>query len=162
MTFNLAKLLKRLNIVCTRWAESSKTFNNSWIQLHKILKFGSFVVLLDPLKIFQNLFVQMLYTIFTANQKFPHFLWEALEMHASLQPLPELILDSNHTCLLLIPILSSLVTWLAKKLFVSRKNSLLIFYYFSGFSSTIVYVAPSNLIKCFNTWLTALLGWLHY
>ena len=35
--------------LCTRWAESSKTFNNSMIQLHKILKFGSFVVLLDPL-----------------------------------------------------------------------------------------------------------------
>ena len=27
-----------------------KLFNNSWMQLHEILKFGSFVVLLDPLK----------------------------------------------------------------------------------------------------------------
>ena len=36
------------------------------------LKFGSFVVLLDPLKIFQNLFVQMLCTIFTVNESFPH------------------------------------------------------------------------------------------
>jgi len=35
-------------------------------------KFGSFVVLLDPLKIFQNIFVQMLHTIFIVNQKFPH------------------------------------------------------------------------------------------
>ena len=52
------------------WFES----NNSWIQLHKILK-----VLLDPLKIFQNLFVQMLRTAFTANQNFPiHFLWGSL------------------------------------------------------------------------------------
>jgi len=59
-------------MVCMHWAESSKTFNNSWIQLHKILKFGSFVVLLDPLKIFQNLFVQMVHTTFTANQRFPH------------------------------------------------------------------------------------------
>ena len=35
-----------------------------------ILKFGSFVVLLDPLKIFQNLVVQMFDIIFTANQNF--------------------------------------------------------------------------------------------
>ena len=40
------------------------------MQLHTILKFGSFVVLLDPLKIFQNLFVQMFDMIFTANQNF--------------------------------------------------------------------------------------------
>ena len=53
------------------WAESSKTFDNLWIQLHKILKFGPFVILLDPLKIFQNLFIWMLHTTFTTNQKFP-------------------------------------------------------------------------------------------
>ena len=46
------------------------------MQLHTILKFGSFVVLLDPLKILQNLFVQMFDIIFTANQIFTmHFLW---------------------------------------------------------------------------------------
>ena len=46
------------------------------MQLHTILKFGSFVVLLDPLKIFQNLVVQMLDIIFTVNQIFTiHFLW---------------------------------------------------------------------------------------
>ena len=39
------------------------------MQLHTILKFGSFVVLLD-LKIFQNLVVQMLDIIFTVNQNF--------------------------------------------------------------------------------------------
>ena len=39
------------------------------MQLHMILKFG-FVVLLDLLKIFQNLFVQMFDIIFTANQNF--------------------------------------------------------------------------------------------
>ena len=45
-----------------------KTFNNSWMmQLHTILKFGSFVVLLDPLKMFQN---QMFDIIFMANQNF--------------------------------------------------------------------------------------------
>ena len=32
------------------------------------LEFGSFVVLLDPLKIFQNLVVQMFDIILTANQ----------------------------------------------------------------------------------------------
>ena len=40
------------------------------MQIHMILKFGSFVVLLDPLKILQNLFVQMLDIVFTANQNF--------------------------------------------------------------------------------------------
>ena len=40
------------------------------MQLHMILKFGSFVVLLDPLKIFQNLVVQMFDIIFTVNQNF--------------------------------------------------------------------------------------------
>ena len=40
------------------------------MQIHPVLKFGSFVVLLDPLKIFQNLFVQMFDIIFTANQIF--------------------------------------------------------------------------------------------
>ena len=40
------------------------------MQLHTILKFGPFVVLPDPLKIFQNLFVQMFDIIFTANQNF--------------------------------------------------------------------------------------------
>ena len=37
-----------------------------------ILKFGSFVVLLDPLKIFQNPYVQMSDLIVIANQKFHH------------------------------------------------------------------------------------------
>ena len=41
-----------------------------------ILKFGSFVVLLDLLKIFQNLFVQMFDIIFMANKKIHNtFLW---------------------------------------------------------------------------------------
>ena len=38
--------------------------------LHTISNFGSFVVLLDPLKIFQNVFVQIFDIIFTANQNF--------------------------------------------------------------------------------------------
>ena len=40
------------------------------MQLHTILKFGSFVVLLDPLKMFWNLVVQMFDIIFTADQIF--------------------------------------------------------------------------------------------
>ena len=40
------------------------------MQLHMILKFGSFEVLLDSLKVFQNLFVQMFGIVFTANQNF--------------------------------------------------------------------------------------------
>ena len=57
-------------IVCTCWAGSSKTINNSWMQLHMILKFGSFAALLDPLKNFQNLFVQMSDTILVFNAIF--------------------------------------------------------------------------------------------
>ena len=40
------------------------------ITVHAILKFSSFVVLLDLLKIFQNLFVQMSDIIFMTNQNF--------------------------------------------------------------------------------------------
>ena len=47
-------------------------FNNSWTEVHMIMKFGSSVALLDPLKIFQNHFVQIPDTIFMANQKFHH------------------------------------------------------------------------------------------
>jgi len=80
----------------------------------------------------------MLHTAFTANQKFPHTFsyGEALEMHTSLQPFFELVLKSNHRFLLLTPLLPLLVIRLANKLFVLRKNPLLIFTVFSGFSST--------------------------
>ena len=48
-------------------------------------------------------------------------------------------LNSNHTCLLLTPLLSSLVIWLPEKLFGLKKNPLLIFCCFPGFSSTYAY-----------------------
>ena len=40
------------------------------MQLHTILKFGLFVVLLDQLKIFQNLFVQKFDIVFMVNQNY--------------------------------------------------------------------------------------------
>jgi len=43
-------------------------------------------------------------------------------MNALLQPFPELVLESIHRCLFLMPLLLSLVIWLAKKLFVLRKK----------------------------------------
>ena len=49
-------------------------FNNSWMQLHVIFKFGSFVVLLDLLKIFQNLFVQMFDKNIYGQSKFPPYI----------------------------------------------------------------------------------------
>ena len=77
---------------------------------------------------------------FTANQKFPHtFPMGTLEMHAALQPFFEVVLDSNHTCLLLSPLLLPLVIWTTEKLFVLRKNPLSIFCCFPGFSSTCTY-----------------------
>ena len=54
------------------------------MQLHTILKFGSFVVLLDQLKIFQNLVVQMLDIIFTVNQNFHNTF--PMESHISTVP----------------------------------------------------------------------------
>ena len=48
------------------------------MQLNMILKFGLFVVLLDLLKMFQNLFIQSSDIIFMATQIFTiHFLWES-------------------------------------------------------------------------------------
>ena len=42
------------------------------MQLHMILKFGSFVVVLNLLKIILNLFVQMFDVLFTINQNCHH------------------------------------------------------------------------------------------
>jgi len=75
-------------------------------------------------------------------------------MHALLRPFPELVLAPNHTCLLLTPLL---VNWLAEKLFALRKNPLLIFCCFSGFSSTCTYYITMN-----NSYLLQLFHALSY
>jgi len=57
--------------------------------LHKILKFGSFVVLFDPLKIF--VCSNALHNIYSQSKIFQLISYgEALEMHDALLPLPEL------------------------------------------------------------------------
>ena len=86
------------------------------MQLHMILKFGSFVVLLDPLKIFQNLFVQMFDIIFTANQNFHNTfpMGKPYKVQCPLQPFPEFVMEPNRTCLLLTPLLLPVIIWLAE------------------------------------------------
>ena len=95
------------------------------MQLHTILKFGSFVVLLDPLKIFQNLVVQMFDKIFTANQNFHNtFPVEKPCVQCPLEPFPELVMEPNRTCLLLTPLLLPIIIWLAEMLTLLSKNPL--------------------------------------
>ena len=76
------------------------------MQLHTILKFGSFVVLLDLLKILQDLFVQMS-EIFTV-----YFLWGSHTSTVSITA--ELVMEPNCMCLLLTPLLLPLIIWLAE------------------------------------------------
>ena len=86
------------------------------------MKFGSFVILLAPLKIFQNLFVQMSDIIFTINQNFHHtFYREAINVQYQLQPFPRLVMKPNRMCLLLTPLLLPLIIWLAEMLSLLRK-----------------------------------------
>ena len=76
-----------------------------------ILKFGSFVVLLDLLKYFKNLF------------KMPNNVSyvEAIKLHHPLQMFSKLVMEPNHTCLLLTLLLSPLIIWLAEMLILLRK-----------------------------------------
>ena len=94
------------------------------MQLHTILKFGSFVVLLDLLKSFQNLLVQMFDITFMANQNFhntfPMGKPYKYSVHYSL--FPELVMEPNHTCLLLTRLLLPVIIWLAEMLTLLRKK----------------------------------------
>jgi len=78
------------------------------MQLHKILKFGKFVLVF----IFQN----NIYIKYTPNGK-------ALEVHTSLQLFPTLVLELNQMCLLLTLLYSSgsLIVFKKKK---KKKNHL--------------------------------------
>ena len=53
-------------------AGSSKTFNNSGMELHKHLRFGTLVVLLNQLKVFGNDFIWMLDNAVIISENFPH------------------------------------------------------------------------------------------
>ena len=63
------------------------------MQVHIILKFGSFVVLFEPLKTF----FQITDAIFTANQNSPEFLWGNHKSAVLITALFELAMQSNHT-----------------------------------------------------------------
>ena len=77
-------------IIHTRWAGSSKTFNNSGMELHKCLKFGTRVVLFKPLKIFQNNFNWIFYSLVIITERFPSH-----KAHLLLRPLPKLVGSPN-------------------------------------------------------------------
>ena len=86
------------------------------MQLHMIL-FSPFVALLDLLRIFQNLFVQMPDTIFIINQNF-HQTFSMGKPQSAEYPLQlflERVKEPNHTCLLLTLLLSPpIIIWLAE------------------------------------------------
>ena len=53
-----------------------KKFNNSGMELHKYLKFGTLVVLFDP----QKKFIWMFDNLVTITESFPmHFQWKAIK-----------------------------------------------------------------------------------
>ena len=52
-------------------------------------------------------------------------------------------MEPNRTCLLLTPLLLPIIIWLAEMLTLLRKNPLLIFSRFSGFSSAQTYYSSS-------------------
>ena len=106
------------------------TFNNSRMQLHRILKFGSFLALLDLLNMYQNLFVQMSDTIFTIEFSTIHFLREAIKVQYLFQLIPKLVMEPNHTYLLTL-LLSPLIIWLTETLILLNKNPVFILSCFS-------------------------------
>ena len=84
------------------------------MELHKFLKFGSFVVLLDLPKYCKSFHSSVWHNIFCP--KFSH-----CEVLILLGPLPKLVMEPNCACLLLTPLLSVLITWLAEMLLLLRK-----------------------------------------
>ena len=56
-------------------------------------------------------------------------------MQCPLHPFPELVMEPNHTCLLLTPLLLPIIIRLAEMLTLLRNNQHLNFSCFSGFSS---------------------------
>ena len=75
-----------------------------------------------------------------ANQNVHHtFPMEATKVQCPLYSFPELAMKPNFACLLLTTSLSPLTIWLAEIFTLFRKNPLLIFSCFSGFSSTCTY-----------------------
>ena len=121
------------------------------MQLHMILKFGSFAALLDLLKIFLfKCLTQYLWPIKIVAIK---FLWEAIKQ-CPLQPFPKLVMGPNHTCLLLTPLLSPLIIWLAEMLTLLKKESTFNFWLFFR---TCTYYSNCFHLNYFHT--VILTGW---
>ena len=129
-------------IVCTHWAEHLITQR---MELHKFLKFRSFVVLLDPLKILQNLFIQMTDKIFYDQSLHTFPMGQGShKIHCLLCSFSTLVMEPNHTCMLLTPLLSPLITWLAKVSFLLRKNPPFYLAAFAGLNSTCTYTSTTK------------------
>ena len=92
---------------------------HNYTQLHTILKFGSFVVLLDPLKMFQN---QMFDIIFMANQNLHNTFPVGSHINTmSITAISQIVMEPNRTCLLLTSLLLPIIIWLAEMLALLRK-----------------------------------------
>ena len=79
--------------------------------------------MLDPLKLFQNFLIQIPDTISNLQSKVSPYISyrDAIKVQCPLQPFPEFVMESNHTCLLLTSFLSSLIIWLGKMSVFLRK-----------------------------------------
>jgi len=74
---------------------------------------------------------------------------------------PELVLELNHTCLLLMPLLLSLVIWLTEKLFVLRKKSTFNFFTVFQDSAQLVHtIGYLKLIWQYGAPLAPYIPWL--
>ena len=61
-------------------------------------------------------------TQYYSQSKFSHISYmEAIKVQCPLQPVPKLVMKPNCTCLLLTPLLSPLIIWLAEMLTLLRK-----------------------------------------
>jgi len=139
------------NVHRTRWAGSSKTFNNSGIELHKCLKFGTLVVLFDPLKVFQKNVLQFNYHHWKI---FPYISYgEATKVHLLLRPFPKLVGSANCTSLFFTSLLQILIAWLDQIIF-QKKSIVYSFSRFLGIQlNAYIYVTHWAKTRHFRTFL---------
>ena len=62
---------------------------------------------------------------------------ESIKVQCLLQPFSKLVMESNHTCLLLIPLLSPLIIWIAENVISLEKEYTFIYSCLTEFSSTL-------------------------
>ena len=78
------------------------------MKLHKCLKFGTLVVLFDPLKV---LFNWMFYRLSSFKGFLMHFYRETIQIHLLLWPFPKLVGSPNSVLYLITVIIDCLIEW---------------------------------------------------